>query len=65
MYYEASQKYAKIMLTDPHEPHFYIVKLGFTWVYNILLISVQNTNCGVSLELAQCGSSNEYPQSMF
>ena len=25
--------------TDPLKPHFYIIKLGFTGVYNILLIS--------------------------
>ena len=25
--------------SDPHEPHFYIVKLGFTGVYIIFLIS--------------------------
>ena len=26
---------------DPLKPHFYIVKLGFTWVYIIFLISAQ------------------------
>ena len=26
---------------DPLKPHFYIVKLGFTWVYTIFLISAQ------------------------
>ena len=26
---------------DPHKPHFYIVKLGFTRVYIIFLISAQ------------------------
>ena len=26
---------------DPLKPHFYIVKLGFTGVYNIILISAQ------------------------
>ena len=33
---------------DPLEPHFYIVKLGFTGpgVYIIFLISVKNVNCG-------------------
>ena len=35
---------------DPLKPHFYIVKLGFTGVYIIFLISA---------------SHNEYPQSMF
>ena len=36
---------------DPLKPHFYIVKLGFTGVYIIFLISAKG--------------SNEYPQSMF
>ena len=27
---------------DPLKPHFYTVKLGFTGVYNIFLISAQN-----------------------
>ena len=49
----------------PLKPHFYIVKLGFTGVYIIFLISVQNINCGYSLEPPRWGSSNEYPQSMF
>ena len=40
---------------DPLKPHFYIVKLGFTGVYIIFLISAQNIDCGYSLE----------PQSMF
>ena len=35
---------------DPLKPHFYIVKLGFTGVYTISLISVQNIDCGYSLE---------------
>ena len=50
---------------DPLKPHFYIVKLGFTGVYIIFLISAQNIDCGYSLELHRWGSSNEYPQSMF
>ena len=37
---------------DPRKPHFYIVKLGFTGVYIILLFLLK-------------GGSNEYPQSMF
>ena len=50
---------------DPFKPHFYIVKLGFTGVYIIFLISAQNIDCGYSLEPPRrCGSS-EYPQSMF
>ena len=35
---------------DPLKPHFYIVKLGFTGVYIIILISAQNIDCGYSLE---------------
>ena len=35
---------------DPFKPHFYIVKLGFTGVYIIFLISAQNIDCGYSLE---------------
>ena len=31
---------------DPFKPHFYIVKLGFTGVYIIFLISAQNIDCG-------------------
>ena len=47
---------------DPLKPHFYIVKLGFTGVYIIFLISAQNIDCGYSLEPPR---SNEYAQSMF
>ena len=50
---------------DPLKPHFYTVKLGFTRVYIIFLISAQNINCGYSLEPPRRGGSNEYPQSMF
>ena len=63
---------------DPLKSHFYIVKLGFTGVYIIFLISAQNIDCGYSLEPPRqnidCGyslepplrgGSNEYPQSMF
>ena len=50
---------------DPLKPHFYIVKLGFTGVYIIFLISVQNIDWGYSLEPPLRGGSNEYPQSMF
>ena len=49
---------------DPLKPHFCIVKLGFTWVYSILLIFAQNIDCGYSLEPPRRGGSNEYPQSM-
>ena len=51
--------------SDPFQPHFYIVKLGFTGVYIIFLISTQNIACGYSLEWSRQGGSNEYPQSMF
>ena len=50
---------------DPLKPHFYIVKLGFTGVCIIFLISAQNIDCGYSLEPPHRGGSNEYPQSMF
>ena len=50
---------------DPLKPHFYIVKLGFTGVYIIFLISAQNIDCGYSLEPPRRGGSNEFPQSMF
>ena len=45
---------------DPLEPHFCIVKLGFTGVYIIFLISAQNIDCGYSLEPPRRGGSNEY-----
>ena len=35
---------------DLLKPHFYIVKLWFTGVYIIFLISAQNIDCGSSLE---------------
>ena len=50
---------------DPLKPHFYIVKLGFTGVYIIFLISAQNIDCVYSLEPPCRGGTNEYPQSMF
>ena len=34
----------------PLTPLFYIVKLGFTGVYNIFLFLFQNIDCGYSLE---------------
>ena len=49
---------------DPLKPHFYVVKLGFTGVRIIFLISAQNIDCGYSLELPRRGGFNEYPQSM-
>ena len=49
----------------PIEPHFYIVKLRFTVVYIIFLISAQNIDCGYSLEPPRWGGSKEYQKSMF
>ena len=50
---------------DPLKPHFYIVKLGFTGLYIILLISAQKHRLWDSLEPPRRGGSNEYSQSMF
>ena len=50
---------------DPLKPHFYIVKLGFTKVYIMFLISAQKIYCGYYLEPPCRGVYNEYPQSMF
>ena len=44
-----SRKHVYIILT-PLKPHFYIVKLGFTGVYIIFLISAQNVDCWYLLE---------------
>ena len=60
----SSRKHAYIILT-PLQPHFYIVKLGFTGVYIIFLILLNNIDCRYSLEQPRRGGSNEYPQSMF
>ena len=49
----------------PLKPHFFVVKLRFTGVYIIFLISAQNIDCGYSLEPPRWGGSNEYSQSMF
>ena len=38
-----SQKHAYVILT-PLKPHFYIVKLGFTGIYIIFLISARTHN---------------------
>ena len=46
---------------DPLKSHFHIVKLGFTGVYIIFLISAQNIECGYSLEPPRRCGSNEYP----
>ena len=61
----ASLHHENIHNFDPLKPHFYIVKLGFTGVYIISLISELNIDCGYSLEPPHRGGSNEYPQSMF
>ena len=42
-----------------------MVKLGFTGVYIIFLISAKDINWGYSLEPPRRGGSNEYAQSMF
>ena len=50
---------------DPLKPHFFIVKLGWTGVYIIFLISAQKHRLWYSLEPPRWGGSNEYLQSMF
>ena len=56
---------------DPLKPLSYIVKLGFTGVYIIVLILIKkktnnkNIGCGYLLEPPRRGGSNEYLQSMF
>ena len=50
---------------DPLKPHFSKVKLEFTGVYIIFLISAQNIDCGYLLEPPHRVSSNKYSQSMF
>ena len=50
---------------DPLKSHFSTVKLGFTGVYIIFLISALNIDCGYSWEPPRWGGSNENPQSMF
>ena len=55
----------RLYKVDPLKPHFYIVKLGFTGVYVIFLISAKNIDCVYSLDPPHRGGSNEYPQSMF
>ena len=44
---------------DPLKPHFYIIKLGFTGVYIIFVISVEK-HSGYSLEPPRRGGSNQY-----
>ena len=67
---DAAQEMPHIMKTclynfDPLKPHFYLVKLVFTGVYIIILISAQNHRLWHSLEPPRRGGSNEYPQSTF
>ena len=50
---------------DSLKPHFYIVKLGFTGVYIIFLISDQTYRVWVLVRTASPRRFNEYPQSMF
>ena len=45
---------------DPIKPHFYIVKLGFTGVYIIFLISAKKIDFGYPFEPPRRGGSNEY-----
>ena len=45
--FKSSRKHAYTIF-DPFQPHFYIVKLGFTGVYIIFLISVQKHIVGTS-----------------
>ena len=54
-----SRKHTYIILT-PLNPTFILVKLGFTGVYIIFVISAQNIDCGYSLEPPRRGGSNEY-----
>ena len=50
---------------DPLKPQFYIVKLGFSGVYIIFLISAQNIDCVYSSEPPRRGGSNEYHNPCF
>ena len=49
---------------EPLKPNFYIVKLGFTGMYIIFLISTQNIDCGYSLEPPRRGGSNEHQHNL-
>ena len=55
--YITSRKHAYIVF-DPLKPHFYIVKLGFTEVYIIFLISAQNIDCGHVAEAVLTSTHN-------
>ena len=65
---QAGSKYsiAKTCLynADPLKPKLYIVKLGFTGVYIIFLISAQKHRLCYSLEPPRRGGSYEYTQSI-
>ena len=50
---------------DPHKPHFYIVKLGFTGVYIIFFISAQKHRLWVLVRTASPRRFLRVPQSMF
>ena len=65
-FYPVSATITKTCLYNfyPLKPHFYLVKLGFTGIYVIFLISPQSIECGYSLEPHRRGGSKEYPQSM-
>ena len=43
---------------DPHKPHFYIIKLGFTEVYIIFLISAQKHRLWVLVRTASPSTHN-------
>ena len=51
--------------SEPLKLHFYTVKLEFTEVYIIFLISAQKIYCWYALEPLRRGGSNEYSQYMF
>ena len=48
---------AVIYITNPHKPHFYIVKLRFTGVYIIFLFLLKNIDCVYSLEPPRRGGA--------
>ena len=45
---------------DPFKPNFYTVKLGFTGIHIIILISSQNRDCGYLLELVRTASARRF-----
>ena len=47
---------------DPLQPHFYIIKLWFTWVCISFLISAQKHRLWVLVRTALLRSSNKFPQ---